>query len=98
MIEGLWQWWLAYWWSSDKGNGPEALQQIAAGVVVVSVFVPVVRKAIKRYAEKEADLVHSKLNRIAHHLGVPPHVIHGGVPGQDGVEQRGTHPLDPKPE
>ncbi len=47
----LWAWWLAYWWSSDKGNGPEAIQQIAAGALVVSILVPVVRKAIKRYAE-----------------------------------------------
>ena len=57
-----WHWlytlWYGYAWSSDKGNGPEALQQTIAYAAIAIVFVPVVRKFIKR----EFDRVHTSIH------------------------------------
>ena len=57
-----WHWlynlWFNYAWSSDKGNGPEALQQTIAYAAIAIVFVPIVRKFIKR----EFDRVHTSIH------------------------------------
>lgn len=59
----MWHWisyqWFTYWWPSDKGNGPEALQQTAVYAALAVTFIPAVRKffhdrfeAAKNLAEK----------------------------------------------
>ena len=64
----VWYWWISYFWSSDKGNGPEALQQIAVGFAVAVIVVPALRRAIKR----ETEHLHAKLDHvIKHHPDIP---------------------------
>ena len=61
-------WWSAYFWPSDKGNGPEALQQVALGVAVASLLYPPLRAAWKR----ETERIHAKMDHIIkHHPDIP---------------------------
>lgn len=69
-------WWVAYFWPSDKGNGPENLQWTALAISVTALLVPVVRKALKREAEKlhaKMDHLHDKVDHVIFHSkDVPP--------------------------
>jgi hypothetical protein len=59
-----WHWlpalWFNYSWPSDKGNGPEALQQTIAYAIIAAVFIPAVRHFIAR----EFDKVHKKIDHV----------------------------------
>lgn len=66
----LWILWFEYGWSSDKGNGPEALQQTILYAAIVAVLVPVVRAFIKRELAKAHDEIHEHLHDIADKLGI----------------------------
>jgi len=51
--------WINYFWSSDKGNGPEAIQQTVIYAALAVTFIPAVRhfftnhfESVKRLAEK----------------------------------------------
>lgn len=59
--------WINYFWASDKGNGPEAIQQTIFYAIVALVLVPPARHFIKREFEK----VHHKID----------HVLSGGTMG-----------------
>ena len=52
--------WINYFWSSDKGNGPEAIQQTAFYAVVAIALVPPARHFIKHEFEK----VHHKIDHV----------------------------------
>jgi hypothetical protein len=70
--------WFNYFWSSDKGNGPEAIQQTALYAALATVFVPVIRHwaeaHVKAFHEK-LDLVHQKMDHIIeHHPDIPAFV------------------------
>ena len=56
--------WFTYWWSSDKGNGPENIQWTVLALIAVSFLVPAVRNYFKRV---EAKLDHI----ITHHPDIP---------------------------
>lgn len=69
----MWHWinyiWIQYFWSSDKGNGPEALTQIAIGFVLAALFWPPLRKFLKR----KEEALHAKMDHIIkHHPDIPP--------------------------
>ncbi len=69
---GHWHWlsnlWFNYAWSSDKGNGPEALQQTLIYAAIAVVFVPVVRKFIAREFAKVHHSIHMHGTEITAHL------------------------------
>ena len=79
MTHWLYVLWFSYGWPSDKGNGPEAIQEAAVVAVLTAVFVPLVRNFIKRefakaHAELHAhgELLHAKLDHIIrHHPDIP---------------------------
>lgn len=52
--------WITYWWSSDKGNGPENVQWTVLALVAVSLLYPPIRHTIKRELEK----IHHKLDHV----------------------------------
>jgi len=54
--------WINYFWSSLKGNGPEAIVQTVVYALAAVLFIPPVRHFFKRHFES----VHEKLE--AHHL------------------------------
>lgn len=56
--------WFTYWWLSDKGNGPEAIQQIAIGVVGAAALLPIARKVIRNDVRR----VHSEMTGVDHEL------------------------------
>jgi hypothetical protein len=68
--------WYNYFWSSDKGNGPEAIQQTVLYAALAVTFVPVVRhwfeghmKALhEKFTEHERMLKHI----IENHPDIPP--------------------------
>ena len=75
--------WFNYFWSSLKGNGPEALvQTVVYGAIAVAIWPPA-RKAIDRFAKRHADdlkahvaaenaAIHEKLDHvIKHHPDIP---------------------------
>jgi hypothetical protein len=79
---GNWHWaynlWFNYGWSSDKGNGPEALQQTVVYAVIAIVLVPAVRRFIKREFDKVHHSIHvhgtelqAHLHHIAEKSGLP---------------------------
>ena len=71
--------WIEYFWSSLKGNGPEALVQTAAYGVIAAVLVPAVRHFLHREFDKvkthvsgENALIHAKMDHIIkHHPDIP---------------------------
>ena len=67
-----WHWlpnlWFNYGWPSDKGNGPEGLQQTIVYGAIAAVLVPAVRHFIAREFEKvhhKIDHVHATM--VTHH-------------------------------
>ena len=69
---GNWHWagnlWFNYGWPSDKGNGPEALQQTIVYFTIAAVFVPVVRHFIAREFDKVHHSIHVHGTEITAHL------------------------------
>jgi hypothetical protein len=60
--------WFNYAWSSDKGNGPEAIQE----ALIVAALIPAVRRYVKRELAKAHDELHRKLDHIIkHHPDIP---------------------------
>ena len=53
--------WFQYFWSSLKGNGPEALAQTVLYAAIALIFVPPVR----RYVNNHVKSIHERLER--HH-------------------------------
>lgn len=63
--------WFNYFWSSDKGNGPEALQQTVLYALIAAVLIPVVRHFIKREFEKvhkHFEDAHEEIHEHLHHV------------------------------
>jgi len=56
-----WSWlpnlWFNYAWSSDKGNGPEALQQTIVYGAIAVILVPPIRHALERFAQRHVDAI-----------------------------------------
>jgi hypothetical protein len=71
---GLGHWfytlWFGYGWPSDRGNGPEALQQTIVYAAIAAIFVPIVRHFFLRELKKAHDEVHEHLHHIADELGL----------------------------
>jgi len=44
--------WFTYWWSSDKGNGPENIQWTVLAIIAASFLIPAVRNFFKRLESK----------------------------------------------
>lgn len=59
-----WHWlpalWFDYAWPSDKGNGPEALQQTIVYAAVAAVLVP----AVRHFVAREFGKVHHKIDHV----------------------------------
>jgi F0F1-type ATP synthase membrane subunit b/b' len=53
--------WYGYFWPSDLGNGPEAIQQTVLYGLIALVFVP----PIRHWAERHVKAIHDKLDH--HH-------------------------------
>ena len=69
--------WFGYGWSSDKGNGPEGLQQTVLYAAIALLFVPVVRRFLRREfrkvhtrIERGHDEVHEHLQHLHDQLGL----------------------------
>lgn len=80
---GNWHWadnlWFNYSWPSDKGNGPEALQQTVVYALAAAVFIPVVRHFIAKEFAKVHHSIHihgteltAHLHHITRQVGGPP--------------------------
>jgi hypothetical protein len=52
--------WFNYGWSSDKGNGPEALQQTIVYAALALILIPPVRK----FLQHEFHKVHAKIEAV----------------------------------
>ena len=61
--------WFDYFWSSDKGNGPEAIQQTILYGAIAAVLIP----AVRHFVKKEFNSVHEKIEEVHDHLH---HVTH----------------------
>lgn len=70
--------WFNYAWSSDKGNGPEALQQTVIYGLIAVVLIPPIRHAMERFAKRHVESikshvehenakVHAKLDHVIKH-------------------------------
>lgn len=44
--------WFTWWWSSDKGNGPENIQWTILALIAASFLIPAVRNFFKRLESK----------------------------------------------
>jgi hypothetical protein len=69
--------WFGYGWSSDKGNGPEAIQQTVLYAAIAAVLIPAVRRFIKREfgklhkkIEEGHDEIHAHMHDLADKLGL----------------------------
>ncbi len=79
----LYNLWFNYGWASDKGNGPEALQQTVIYGLIAVVLIPPIRHALERFAkrhvesikahaEAENKAIHDRLEHIIkHHPDIP---------------------------
>jgi hypothetical protein len=94
-----WHWlpnlWFNYAWPSDKGNGPEALQQTIIYAAIAVLLIPPIRKAIERFAKRHVEsiknhivaenkAIHEKLDRhekLQHHIILNSRSIPNEVPG-----------------
>ena len=86
--------WIDYFWSSLKGNGPEALlKSVVYAGIAMAVYPP-----LRKWAQRETGHIHAKLAGITHshtaiHAkldalnGVPPH------PGAPGSKVLGAHDM-----
>jgi hypothetical protein len=83
--------WFGYGWLSDKGNGPEAIQQTILYAAIAVILVP----AVRRFLRLEFAKVHTKIEqghaeiterlhrseKLAHHIIVNSPGIDNHVPG-----------------
>jgi hypothetical protein len=61
--------WINYFWSSLKGNGPEALVQTVVYAGAAYLFIPPVRK----YIDAHMKDIHKKMDHIIFHSkDIPP--------------------------
>lgn len=73
--------WFGYGWSSDKGNGPEAIQQTVIYAVIAVLLVPPFRRLLQKELKKGNKEIHEKLDHahaliehvIKHHPDIPPY-------------------------
>ncbi len=56
--------WVDYFWSSDKGNGPEAITQALLGLALLTALWPPIRK----YLRNEAKKLHGEMTGVEHEL------------------------------
>lgn len=71
--------WFHYEWSSDTGNGPEAITELLLGAFIGSFFIPRVRKwwarhidDLKSHVSSENKRLHAKMDHIIeHHPDIP---------------------------
>lgn len=70
--------WFGYVWPSDKGNGPEAIQQTLVYAAIAVIIIPPVRAIISRHL----DSIHAKLDK-SHEL--MRHIIkyHPDIPNME---------------
>lgn len=91
-----WHWlytlWFGYAWSSDKGNGPEAIQQTIVYGLAAIILIPPVR----RFLKFEFDKVHAKIDRGHQELHEKLDELHRKV--DHGHAHMGVPPLPPKDE
>ena len=67
--------WINYFWSSLKGNGPEAGFQTVIYAAIAVVFIPAVRKFFKRHfasVHAKLDEAHRKIDHVIAHSDIPP--------------------------
>jgi hypothetical protein len=66
-----WSWlpslWFGYAWPSDKGNGPEALQQTILYAAIALLLIP----AVRHFLAREFGKVHAKIDAV--HATVKEH-------------------------
>ena len=63
--------WFGYWWSSDKGNGPENIQWTLLAIAVTALLVPFVRHWIENHFSR----LHAKLDHvIENHPDIPAYI------------------------
>ena len=80
--------WINYFWSSLKGNGPEALvQTVVYGMIALAVYPP-----LRKWAKRETAHLHAKVDHLAKHLSEVP----AFDDRKHGFEPKDTRPLEPK--
>jgi ABC-type Fe3+ transport system permease subunit len=69
--------WFNYAWASDKGNGPEAIQQTVVYAAIAAILIPAVRRFLKfeferlhTKIEKGQDEMHDHLHHLHDQLGL----------------------------
>jgi hypothetical protein len=75
VLHEAWYVWIDYFWSSLKGNGPEALiQTVVYGAIAAAIYPP-----FRDYLKKESEKMHGRLTdleghikRVHRHLGIEP--------------------------
>ena len=60
MLHWIHQQWLSYWWPSDLGNGPEAIQEMGVVALVTSLVYPPMR----HYVQHEFEKLHHKIDYV----------------------------------
>lgn len=54
--------WFGYAWPSDKGNGPEAIQQTVVYAAVAVLVWPRARRAAHRFVDRKADAIKAHMS------------------------------------
>lgn len=54
--------WSAYFWPSDEGNGPEAIQQTVVYAAIAVLVWPPARKAIHLFVDRKADSIKAHMS------------------------------------
>lgn len=68
----LWQLWLAYGWSSLKGNGPEDLTSTTVKFAIAAAVYPPLHRWVTREERAMRSLMHAKMNHIIeNHPDIP---------------------------
>ena len=100
--------WINYFWASDKGNGPEALQQTVIYATIAVLLVPPIRHALERFAKRHVESIkahaeaenakiHEKIDashKLMHHIITQHPGIDNHVPGLDPKYQPKKSPSD----
>jgi len=60
MLHWLHHQWSTYWWPSDMGNGPEAIQETVLVAFVGSLLYP----PLRHYFKHELEKIHHKLDHV----------------------------------
>lgn len=80
--------WFTYFWSSDKGNGPEALQQTVVYAAVAALFVPVVRHFIERHVQSLKAHISSEHAALREHVMAEHQKVHDRLDALMGEEPK----------